>query len=177
VTKVGLPDEAAAHLYRLKQAEALIRDVGLELADQASATEATEASEAEEGLHRLAVEHGDGFERIVVECEDMGTGRRYLEAFMGRWLVEPVPALTQAIDSDITEFDWGRDAYFGVALTRKGRIAVYYANCQDGKGGTQSGLVVFDTLDDLEPHDCPASIVAEAHSALTGEPMIIERDI
>lgn len=102
--------------------------------------------------------------RITVE-----TGEDYniTEGFIGRWLVHP--------DRDETrtgEDGYDAGAYWGVALTQKGRIAAYTAHCNEGFPGS---LDDFDTLADAED-ELPADIYAQAASAL-GEDFVIMRDI
>ena len=91
--------------------------------------------------------------------------RNRAEAFAGRWLVEP--------DADETRTgEEGHDAgaYWGVALTKRGSIAVYTAHCNDRWPAT---LEVFGTLDAA---DLPEDIKADAAAAL-GREHVIYRDI
>lgn len=74
--------------------------------------------------------------------------------FRGRWLVEPDPDLRTAADG----FDAG--AYFGVAQTAKGNIAVYVAHCNER---WPAQLNAFKSLDQAE---LPADIDAVARAAL-----------
>jgi hypothetical protein len=87
------------------------------------------------------------------------------EAFAGRWLVEP--------DRDETrtgEEGYDAGAYWGVALTKRGSIAVYTAHCNEGWPAT---LEVFGSLDATE---LPEDIKADASAAL-GQEHVIWRDI
>lgn len=87
------------------------------------------------------------------------------EAFAGRWLVEPDPDGTRT-----SEEGYDHGAYWGVALTKRGSIAVYTAHCNDGWPAT---LEVFATLDAAE---LPEDIKADAAAAL-GREHVIYRDI
>lgn len=77
----------------------------------------------------------DAPSQITVEVGDPAR----TEGFVGRWLVEP--------DSDDTRTaEEGHDAgaYWGVALTRRGRIAVYTAHCNERWPGQ---LVDYDNIE------------------------------
>ena len=92
--------------------------------------------------------------------------RNRLEAFAGRWLVEP--------DRDKTrtgEEGYDAGAYWGVALTRRGSIAVYTAHCNEG---WPAELEVFDSIDDAEL--LPEDIKGDASAAL-GQEHVVWRDI
>lgn len=105
----------------------------------------------------------EDLEKITVEVGDPPL----TVGFVGRWLVEP--------DSDTTRTgEDGHDAgaYWGVALTRRRRIAVYVAHCN---GGWPATLDDYDDLDEAERH-LPADIVARAAAEL-GEDRIVWRDI
>jgi hypothetical protein len=87
--------------------------------------------------------------------------------FTGRWLVEP--------DSDGTrtnEPDNDAGAYWGIALTQRGRIAVYTAHCNDG---WPAHLEDYDSLDQAADH-VPADIIGLAAREL-GEERVLWRDI
>ena len=73
--------------------------------------------------------------------------------FTGRWLVRPEPGLTGTAD---TRF-YG-DAYFGVAITGRGRFAVYVAYAG---GKWPSRLVDYDSLGEVKPADIAAMAAAE----------------
>jgi hypothetical protein len=88
--------------------------------------------------------------------------------FTGRWLVEP--------DSDETrtgEDGYDAGAYWGVALTKRGRIAVYTAHCNESWPAT---LRDYDSLDSAVSDGVPADIAALAASGL-GEERVLWRDI
>ncbi len=122
------------------------------------------SSICQKGL-RTAVENATADNELI----KVETGEDYniTKGFMGRWLVEP--------DSDGTRADdesWDAGAYWGVAATQKGRIAVYTAHCNEGFPGQ---LEDFDALEDA--HDqLPENIYAQAAAAL-GEDYVIMLDI
>lgn len=87
--------------------------------------------------------------------------------FNGRWLIEP--------DSDETrtgENGYDAGAYWGVALTKRGRIAVYTAHCNDR---WPARLDDYDDLNGAAPH-LPADIFVRAAAEL-GEERVLWRDI
>jgi|ERR1022692_1211374 hypothetical protein len=106
----------------------------------------------------------DGMEEICVEVGEPALTK----AFTGRWLVSP--------DSDETrtgEEGYDAGAYWGVALTRRGQIAVWMAHCNDG---WPPGLNVYGTLDQAEQDRVPADIIALAATEL-GQDHVIQLDI
>ncbi len=90
------------------------------------------------------------------------------EAFRGRWLVEPDE---NASRSRLDGVDAG--AYFGVARTKLGRIAVYTAHCNEKWPGR---LEDFDDLDHAEAKGVPADILRVAAREL-GDDRPLRRDI
>ncbi len=88
--------------------------------------------------------------------------------FTGRWLVEPDPAKTRTGEPG---YDAG--AYWGVALTRRGRIAVFTAPCNDGWA---AGLHDYDSLDAAANDGVPREIIGLAAAAL-GRTRVLWRDI
>lgn len=87
--------------------------------------------------------------------------------FTGRWLVEP--------DSNETRTDEGghdAGAYWGIALTQRGRFAVYAAHCNER---WPAHLEDYDTLDQAAA-DVPSDIIALAAREL-GEERVLWRDI
>jgi hypothetical protein len=86
--------------------------------------------------------------------------------FTGRWLVEP------DADKSYSDNALHRDVYWGVALTRRGRFAVYRAH-RDARGPAR--LTDYDTLDQAA-ENTPADIIARAAAEL-GETRVIWRDI
>lgn len=108
----------------------------------------------------------EGFERIEVDMYGEDGENRHTEAFQGQWLVEPDPDATRG-DTE----PWpDSGAYWGVALTKRGRIAAYRAHCNEGFAPT---LAVYDSLDAA---DLPEHILISAKAAL-GEPYTKELDI
>jgi hypothetical protein len=95
------------------------------------------------------------------------TGERYrrAEAFTGFWLVEPDPG-----ETGTSQKGYDADAYWGVALTKRGQIAVYTASSIWGFPGT---LDVYASLDDAP---LPEDIKANAAHEL-GQEHVIYRDI
>jgi len=85
--------------------------------------------------------------------------------FRGRWLVEPDREKTQAGLED--------GAYWGVALTKRGRIAVYRAHVNKA---WPASLSDYDTLDNAIADELPEGIIAMAKDAL-GEAHVMWRDI
>ncbi|HYJ67764.1 MAG TPA: hypothetical protein VEX15_08875 [Nocardioidaceae bacterium] len=83
--------------------------------------------------------------------------------FSGRWLVEP--------DRDKTRAGPDEGAYWGVALTKRARIAVYRAHVNK-----PASLSDYDTLDNATADEVPEEIIAFAKAAL-GEAHVIWRDI
>ena len=100
-------------------------------------------------------------ERIEVDVEDHRTGEVRTLAFQGQWLVEPKQ--DQALD---------RDQLLGVALTARGRIAVWW-----GPRGEPGSFYDFDTLEEAESLDLPEAVMRYARSALGGTPSVVELDI
>ena len=118
-------------------------------------------------IMQTITEAGKDMERIEVDVEDAHGAERTL-AFTGRWLVAP--------DSDETRtgedgFDSGY--YWGVALTARGRIAVYAAHCNNGGGHLDN----YDDLDDALAAGHPADIIALALGELSGDVPVLEMDI
>jgi hypothetical protein len=114
--------------------------------------------EAREWLRQKAQrESAGGIGEITVE---VGEPLRTV-GFRGRWLVEP--------DSDGTrssEPTADAGAYWGVALTARGRIAVFVAHCNER---FPPQLDDFETLDDAKAADLPEDIYAMAAHALGSE--------
>ena len=89
---------------------------------------------------------------IQVEVGDGGHPR--MVSFKGRWLVAPDPDGTRTSKEG---YDAG--AYYGVALTESGRIAVYTAHSNGGWGPT---LTDYDSLPEAADDDVPTDILAMA---------------
>lgn len=97
---------------------------------------------------------------------DVGEPNRKV-GFIGRWLVEPHFQETRS-----TEAGYDAGAYWGVARTKRGRIAVYTAHCNEAWPAT---LNDYDGLD-AAAQKLPENILADAKAAL-GEEYFIMRDI
>jgi hypothetical protein len=87
--------------------------------------------------------------------------------FTGHWLVEPSRDETRTAEDG---YDAG--AYWGIALTKRGRIAVYTAQCNER---WPARLDDYDGLGQAAEH-VPADIVAQAAAEL-GETRVVWRDI
>jgi uncharacterized protein with GYD domain len=101
-------------------------------------------------------------ERIEVDVEDHRTGEVRTLAFQGHWLVEPKedPALEHG-------------HMIGVALTARGRIAVWW-----GRRGDPGSFCDFDTIEEAESLDLPEAVMRYARSALGGgSSSLVELDI
>ena len=85
--------------------------------------------------------------------------------FRGRWLVEP--------DIEKTQAGLDEGTYWGVALTKRGRIAVYRAPVDQD---WPASLSDYDTLDGAIADDLPEKIIAMAKEAV-GEAHVMWRDI
>jgi len=108
--------------------------------------------------HRQPIEQAVG---IIVQV-----GKPAVDiGFRGRWLVEPDPTKTQTGLED--------GAYWGVALTKRGRIAVYRAHVDEE---WPASLSDYDTLDNAIADDLPEGIITKAKKALQ-ETHVIWRDI
>lgn len=108
--------------------------------------------------------HRDRAGQVTVDMRD--DMRAWTEAFAGRWLIEP------GDDNRGTE-DAG--ACYGIALTAKGRIAVYSYHVNDR---WPPHLGVYDNLDqaEAETSGLPKELLAAAASEM-GEQRIVWRDI
>src|SRR5262245_27192539 len=108
--------------------------------------------------HRQPIEQAAG---IIVQVGKPATDI----GFRGRWLVEPDPNKTQAGLED--------GAYWGVALTKRGRIAVYRAHMDEE---WPASLSDYDALDNAIADDLPEGIITKAKNELQ-ETHVIWRDI
>jgi hypothetical protein len=106
-------------------------------------------------------EQGQGMEKITVEVGEPSL----TVGFTGRWLVEP--------DTDGTRGGDDAGAYWGVALTQRGRIAVYVAHVNDG---WPASLNDYPSLDAAANDGVPEEIIARAAAEL-GETRVLWRDI
>lgn len=101
-------------------------------------------------------------ERIEVDVEDHRSGEIRTLAFQGHWLVEP-------------KQDPGLDEgqMIGVALTARGRIAVWW-----GPRGDAGSFCDFDTLEEAESLDLPEAVIRCARLALgASTASVVELDI
>jgi hypothetical protein len=101
------------------------------------------------------------------------TGRRV--RFEGRWLVKPSPINPRAFPGDITEPNGGRKGvYYGVALTRRGNIAVYVSSTQLNH---DDRLDHYESFEEAEEAGVPSDILARAAEALDPEAYVQKLDI
>jgi hypothetical protein len=99
-----------------------------------------------------------GMERIEVELwgpED----RPYEATFVGRWLLWPDETETRTGEPG---YDAG--AYYGVALTRRGNIAVYMRHVNDGFAPI---LNTYRSFEEAEEEGIPGDILAMAASEIS----------
>jgi hypothetical protein len=92
-------------------------------------------------------------ETIRVEVGGHHNSYRPVE-FEGRWLVEPNPEETRT-----TEAGYDAGAYWGVALTKRGNIAVYTAHVNDGFDAI---LTPYGSFEEAEAEGVPADILGAA---------------
>lgn len=150
---VYLPDDLAKRVETVK--------------DQLNVSAICQRALREELVIMQAVDTQENMERLEVDVEGRdGYGRTL--AFTGRWLVWPDPDMTRTGQKG---YDLGN--YWGVALTKRGRIAVYAAHCNRGQGG----LTDYDDLDEALADGVPADIIADARGELNGEVPVLELDI
>jgi EXLDI family protein len=105
-----------------------------------------------------------GMENLEVEVTKSGI--RYRERFQGRWLIDPRETKIQA--------ESGAEHTFGIALTKRGKIAVYQAPSESWSGS-------LDLRDDLyhiaESFGLPEDLVQKATLALAQFSVVLDRDI
>ncbi len=103
-------------------------------------------------------------EDIEVELShDQGYGweeSAYQAQFVGQWLLEPDPDETRT-----TEPGYDAGAYYGVALTQRGNIAVYMRHVNDRFAPT---LHVYSSFEEAEQKGVPADILARAAASPAG---------
>jgi hypothetical protein len=85
----------------------------------------------------------------------------YRAAFVGRWLLWPDENETRTGEPG---YDAG--AYYGVALTRREKIAVYMRHVNDG---FPPKLKIYDWFDDAEEDGIPGDILAIAASEISDD--------
>jgi hypothetical protein len=149
-TTIYLPDELAE---RVKATEGL----NVSAVCQEALTKEVERMETMTKLR-------EGMTRI-----ELAVGRGRKVAFVGRWLVEPSGDQSEG-DFEDRGFVWDASEW-GVAHTRKGRIAVFHYDARKDE-------YHFETYDDLDEAEesIPQSLMAEALAAL-GETKVVELDI
>jgi hypothetical protein len=112
----------------------------------------------------------DPYQLIEVEVGSDGrdpTQRRHTETFWGRWIIEPDPEKTRPA---IRGHSLRNAYYYGVAQTRRGRIAVYKGLAGLNPWGE---LNDYDTLADAQlPPDIKRQVDAEL-----GIREVVHRDI
>ncbi len=94
-----------------------------------------------------------GMENIAVDLRDHEENP-YTVEFVGRWLLSPDPDETRTGESG---YDAG--AFFGVALTRRGNLAVVSEHC-NGKWGPY--LETHGSFDEAKEKGVPADILSMA---------------
>jgi hypothetical protein len=127
------------------------------------AAAAGQVPEGEDPYQLIEVEVGSD----LLDADRERIARRHIETFWGRWILAPDPEKTRTA---ILGHD-PEDAYYGVAQTRRGRIAVYRGF--DFSGLPFGELNDYDTLDDAQ---LPADIKRQVDAAL-GIREVIHRDI
>jgi hypothetical protein len=86
--------------------------------------------------------------------------RPYQAAFVGRWLVLP-----NEMETRTEEPGYDAGAYYGVALTRRGNIAVYSRHVNDG---FPPSLDAYGSFEEAEEDGVPGDILAMAASEISG---------
>jgi hypothetical protein len=100
----------------------------------------------------------EGMETIEVPLGGYNDPTRRV-AFEGRWLVEPDPYGTRT-----TEPHYDAGAYWGVALTKRGNVAVWCGHVNDGFDATLDHYRSFEQAEeDGVPGDILAMAAAEIH--------------
>jgi hypothetical protein len=102
-----------------------------------------------------------GMENIEVELWDRVVEIPYRAQFVGRWLLYPYPDETRTGEPG---YDAG--AYFGVALTQRGNIAVYTSHVNDG---FPPELRTYNSFGEAEEEGVPGDILAMAASEMGAE--------
>ena len=138
-------------------------DLPEELANKVKAWDLPVSAICQRAL-RAEISHRQPIEQAVGIIVQVGSPAVDI-GFRGRWLVEP--------DADKTQAGLEEGAYWGVALTKRGRIAVYRAHVNKE---WPASLSDYDTLDNAIEDDLPEGIIAMAKKALA-EGHVIWRDI
>lgn len=103
-------------------------------------------------------------DEITVDMRDK-EDRGWIEAFRGRWLIEP---------DDTNRFGSDAGACYGIAQTAKGKIAVYVYHVNDG---WPPALEVYDDLNDAQNSLHLADEAIAAAASAMGQRRVIHRDI
>jgi hypothetical protein len=114
-----------------------------------------------------------GLENIVVElAHSSGHGweeTAYEAQFVGRWLLDP-----EIDETKTAEPGYDAGAYYGVALTERGNIAVYTRHVNDRFAPI---LKVYGSFEEAEQKGVPADILALAASQDSGVIYVQKLDI
>jgi hypothetical protein len=110
-------------------------------------------------------------ETIVVELAGLGGWEEtpYEAQFVGQWLLYPDPDETRTGEPG---YDAG--AYYGVALTKKGNIAVYTRHVNNGFAPS---LESYGSFEEAEAAGMPTDILAMAAAATDASPYVRKLDI
>jgi post-segregation antitoxin (ccd killing protein) len=141
-TSLYLPDDLAAKVREL--------DISI------SAVAQTALRDEVERLTTIQEIQAEGMENIMI---GVGVDDEGQVGFIGRWLVHPDPA-----ESWSTRSSSDSGAYYGVALTRRGRIAIYAVTRVDQRWAAT--LRDFDDLNAAEAGGLPIDITHRASKEL-----------
>jgi post-segregation antitoxin (ccd killing protein) len=148
-TSIYLPDDLAA--------QARAYGISISAVSQAALRQAVAAARDKEELM-------DGMTEIRVQT---GPEPALTEIFTGRWLVDP-----ESERSRVSEKGYDRHSVWGVAVTKRGNIAVYAGH---RSRSVPACLTVHESLEDAAK-ELPASITRLAAAAL-GHQRVLRRDI
>jgi hypothetical protein len=153
-------DEDAAVWERAEQAASRTRQSVSQLVTAALRHYLPTVHTPDDHMEDIRVRVGTGTSHFDATFEDYDQ----VESFTGRWLVPPGDEARSAAARHASGYS------YGVALTRRGQIAVYSYHPQ-GRG--PAALTAFPSLDEA---DLPADIAEKAADAL-GQQQIRWRDI
>ena len=148
-TSIYLPEELARE----------VRAYGVSISEVSQAALRCAVNEAREKEKLM-----DGMAEISVET---GGQPVITEVFIGRWLMDPD---SEQARTNLDGYD--RNARWGVALTKRGRIAVYAGHRSRLHAAR---LTVFSSLEEAA-QELPPNITREAAAAL-GQHRVVHRDI
>ena len=134
---------------------------------------AGQVPEGEDPYQLIEVEVGSDADLLDADGRRR-VARRHVETFWGRWILAPDPEKTRTAIGGHRRPEGGHrpeGSYFGVAQTRRGRIAVYWGIA--GHNPPVEELNDYDTLDDAQ---LPADIKGQVEAAL-GIREVVHRDI